>query len=277
MKKSTKQKNIATYLALILISISFVLPFIWMVRSSLMSLGQIFILPPEWIPKPFQWNNYVKALTILPFALFFRNTVIILVLGMFGTIATSTLCAYSFSRLHWRGRDFWFKVVLTSMMLPGAVTLIPTFLGWKALGLFGTYAPLIIPAYFGGGAFNIFLLRQFYLTIPFELDEAAFVDGAGYFKIFTNIILPLSRSAVIVVAIFSFMYYWNDFFGPLIYLTSEKRYTLALGLQMFQGSYNARWELLMAASTAVITPAVIVFLLGQKYFLEGISMTGLKG
>jgi len=276
MKKINK-KNILVYLILGLLSITFVLPFVWMLRSSLMELQQIFIMPPEWIPNPVKFENYIHALTIVPFAVYFKNTIVILVLGMIGTLVTSTLCAYSFARLRWRGRDFWFKVILTSMMLPSAVTLIPQFLGWNALGLVGSFAPLIIPAFFGGGAFNIFLLRQFYMSIPLELDEAAIVDGASFFKIYTSIILPLSRSAIIVIAIFSFMFYWNDFMGPLIYLTNEADYTLALGLQMFQGAYNTRWEELMAASTAVILPCIIIFLVGQKYFLEGITMSGLKG
>ncbi len=277
MKKGNKIKNAGVYALLALLSILFILPFIWMVRSSLMELQQIFIMPPEWLPKPVKLENYIHALTIVPFAVYFKNTMIVLVLGMLGTLAASSLCAYSFARLRWRGRDFWFKLILTSMMLPEAVTLIPKFLGWKALGLVGTFAPLIVPAFFGGGAFNIFLLRQFYMSIPFELDEAAIVDGTSYFKIYTSIILPLSRSAMIVIAIFSFMFYWNDFMGPLIYLTNEANYTLALGLQMFQGAYNTRWEQLMAASTTIIVPCVIIFLSGQKYLLEGITMTGLKG
>lgn len=277
MKKTNTFKKVLIYITIGLLSITFILPFIWMLRSSLMELQQIFIMPPQWIPNPVKLENYIHALTIVPFALYFKNTMIILILGMIGTLITSTLSAYSFARLRWKGRDFWFKVILTSMMLPGAVTLIPQFLGWNALGLVGSFVPLIVPAFFGGGAFNIFLLRQFYMSIPLELDEAAIVDGASFFKIYTSIILPLSRSAIIVIAIFSFMFYWNDFMGPLIYLTDESKYTLAIGLQMFQGAYNTRWEELMAASTSIILPCVLIFIIGQKYFLEGITMSGLKG
>lgn len=277
MKKTNTFKKALIYIIIGLLSITFILPFIWMLRSSLMELQQIFIMPPQWIPNPVKLENYIHALTIVPFALYFKNTMIILILGMIGTLITSTLSAYSFARLRWKGRDFWFKVILTSMMLPGAVTLIPQFLGWNALGLVGSFVPLIIPAFFGGGAFNIFLLRQFYMSIPLELDEAAIVDGASFFRIYTSIILPLSRSAIIVIAIFSFMFYWNDFMGPLIYLTDESKYTLAIGLQMFQGAYNTRWEELMAASTSIILPCVLIFIIGQKYFLEGITMSGLKG
>lgn len=170
-----------------------------------------------------------------------------------------------------------FAILMTSMMLPAAVTIIPSFLGWQMMGLYDTLYPLIVPAYFGGGIFNIFLLRQFYLTIPRDFDEAAFVDGANYWQIYTRIIFPLSRSAIIVVALFSFLASWNDFMGPLIYLKSDSLFTLALGLQMFQGTYTAQWDLLMAASATVVLPCVIVFLAGQRYFLEGITLTGLKG
>lgn len=277
MKKTNTFKKVLIYITIGLFSMTFILPFVWMLRSSLMELQQIFIMPPQWIPNPVKLENYIHALTIVPFALYFKNTMVILILGMVGTLITSTLSAYSFARLRWKGRDFWFKVILTSMMLPGAVTLIPQFLGWNALGLVGSFVPLIVPAFFGGGAFNIFLLRQFYMSIPLELDEAAIVDGASFFRIYTSIILPLSRSAIIVIAIFSFMFYWNDFMGPLIYLTDESKYTLAIGLQMFQGAYNTRWEELMAASTSIILPCVLIFIIGQKYFLEGITMSGLKG
>ncbi|MEC0169143.1 carbohydrate ABC transporter permease [Paenibacillus graminis] len=255
----------------------FIIPFVWLIRSSLMNLSQIFTMPPEWIPAPFQWSNFQRALTALPFDTFFKNTLIIVVTVLAGTVITSTIGAFGFSRIQWKGRDTVFAILMTSMMLPAAVTMIPSFLGWQGLGFYDTLYPLIIPAYFGGGIFNIFLLRQFYLTIPRDFDEAAFVDGASYWQIYTRIIFPLSRSAVIVVALFSFLASWNDFMGPLIYLKSDSLFTLALGLQMFQGSYTAQWDLLMAASATVVLPCVIVFLAGQRYFLEGITLTGLKG
>lgn len=274
---ASKLRLIAAYVSLLAISALFLIPFVWMIRSALMNLSQIFVMPPIWIPKPFEWNNFSRALTILPFDRFFMNTVIIVVFSVVGTVVSSTIAAFGFSRVLWKGRNLIFGILLTSMMLPGAVTLIPTFLGWQALGFYDTYAPLIVPAFFGGGIFNIFLLRQFYMTIPRDFDEAAVVDGASYFQIYLRVIFPLSRSAVIVVALFTFLGAWNDFFGPLIYLKSTEKYTLALGLQMFQGSYTSQWDLLMAASTAVVLPCVIVFLIGQKYFLEGITLTGLKG
>jgi len=276
MRESRLGRTVA-YVVLAVIGVIFLTPFVWMLRSSLMDLAQIFDIPPVWIPDPWRWDNFERALTALPFATYARNTLIIVVFGVIGTVLSSTVAAFGFARINWKGRDLIFGILLTALFLPGAVTLIPSFLGWQALGFYDTFVPLIAPAYFGGGIFNIFLLRQFYLTIPRDLDEAALVDGASYFQIYWRIILPLSRSAVIVVALFSFLSYWNDFFNPLIYLKSDDLFTLALGLQRFQGVYTAQWELLMAASTAVVVPCVIVYLVGQRYFLEGIVLTGLKG
>ncbi|MBB3111748.1 multiple sugar transport system permease protein [Paenibacillus phyllosphaerae] len=276
MRISTVKRTVV-YVLLTIMSVLFLLPLVWMVRSSLMSLSQIFVMPPVWIPDPFKWGNFKEALTVLPFNTFFMNTIIIVVLVLIGTVLSSTIAAFGFSRIQWRGRNAVFGILLTAMMLPGAVTLIPTFLGWKSLGFYDTFVPLIVPAFFGGGIFNVFLLRQFYMTIPRDLDEAALVDGAGYLRIYYHVVLPLSRSAIIVISLFTFLGAWNDFFGPLIYLKSTEKFTLALGLQMFQGTYTSQWDLLMAASAAVVLPCVFVFLIGQKYFLEGISLTGLKG
>ncbi|HLU23255.1 MAG TPA: carbohydrate ABC transporter permease [Bacillaceae bacterium] len=277
MKTKRRIKLAIVYVIVILLSASFLLPLLWMVRSSFMELTQIFELPPRIIPEPFQFQNYADAMSFAPFGRYFINTFTIVILNIIGVLLTSSLAAFSFSRIKWKGRDIIFGILLTAMMLPGAVMIIPTFLGWQALGFYNTYAPLIVPAFFGGGAFNIFLLRQFFMTIPQELDEAARVDGASYLKIYLHIILPLSRSALIVVGLFSFLASWNDFFGPLIYLNDENLYTLALGLQHFQGSYNAEWSLLMAASAVVILPCIIVFMVCQKYFIKGITLTGLKG
>ncbi|MBO7748518.1 carbohydrate ABC transporter permease [Paenibacillus sp. MWE-103] len=275
--RESRLKLAAGYVALLVVSVLFIVPFVWLLRSSVMDLSQIFVMPPQWIPKPFHLENFKEALTVVPFGTFFVNTLVIVAGVLLGTVVSSTVAAFGFSRIRWKGRDAVFAVLMSAMMLPGAVTLIPSFIGWKEIGFYDTFYPLIVPAYFGGGIFNIFLLRQFYLTIPQDFDEAAFVDGARYFQIYWRILLPLSRSAVIVVALFTFLGSWNDFMGPLIYLKSDSRFTLALGLQMFQGSYTAQWDLLMAASAAVVLPCVVVFLVGQRYFLEGITLTGLKG
>lgn len=261
---------------LILGSVFSLLPLYWLIRSSLMSMGQIFQLPPIWIPNPVKWSNYSKALSVVPFGQYYLNTFFIVGMVVLGTILSSSISAYAFSRLRWRGRNIVFGCLIASMMLPFAVTMIPLFVSWSRLGFSNTYVPLIAPAWFGGGAYNIFLLRQFYMTIPRELDESARVDGAGYFTIYLRILLPLTKSAMIVVGMFSFMGCWNDFLGPLIYLNSSAKYTVSLGLRMFQGMYNAEWHLMMAASTLALLPVVVVFFIGQKYIIEGITLTGIK-
>lgn len=252
------------------------LPLYWLVRSSFMSMGQIFQLPPIWIPHPIRWQNYQKAMSVVPFGRYYLNTAFIVTMVVLGTVLSSSVSAYAFARLRWRGRNAMFALLIASMMLPFAVTMIPLFVGWSRLGFSNTYVPLIVPAWFGGGAYNIFLLRQFYMTLPRELDESAFVDGASYFTIYMRILLPLTKSALIVVGMFSFMGCWNDFLGPLIYLSSSSKYTVSLGLRMFQGMYNAEWHLMMAASTIALLPVMLVFFFGQRYIIEGITLTGMK-
>jgi multiple sugar transport system permease protein len=242
-----------------------------------MDLTQIFVTPPIWIPKPFVFTNFKDAWTAIPFMKFFGNTMIIVISSVAGSVLASSICAYSFARLKWPGRNFFFILVLSSMMMPGAVTMIPTFVGWKFLGATNSLIPLTVPIWFGGGAFNVFLLRQFFSSIPKELDEAAYVDGASYFRVYRSIILPLSKSALIVVGLFSFLGAWNDFMGPLIYLNDEAKFTLSLGLQLFKGMYTAQWQLMMAATVIVLIPSLIVFFIGQKYIIEGIATTGIKG
>ena len=265
------------YLLCLLGSVLMLFPLLWLVRSSVMGLGQIFTFPPEWIPRPWQWQNYPEALTTIPFFRYFLNTLTILIPTVVGTVITSALAAYGFSRLRWPGRDLVFNVLLTTLMLPYAVTLIPTFLLWAQLDLINTFWPLIIPHWFGGGIFSIFLLRQFFRTIPRELDEAALIDGANPLQILWRIIVPLSRPALIAVAIFSALNSWNDFLGPLIYLNDSRHFTLAIGLAEFTGLYSSQWHLLMAASTVVIAPVIVLFFFAQRYFIEGIALTGSKG
>jgi multiple sugar transport system permease protein len=265
------------YLLLIAGALVALLPFFWLVRSSVMGSHQIFTSPPEWIPRPWTWENYSESLTVIPFRQYLINTLTIELFVVSGTVITSTLAGYSFARLRWAGRDTVFAVLLATMMLPYAVTLIPSFILWQKLDALNTYYPLTVPAWFGGGAFNIFLLRQFFRTIPRDLDEAAYLDGATPLRVLWEILLPLSRPALIVVAIFTFIGVWNDFLGPLIYLNDDEKFTLALGLASFKGLYNAQWGYLMAASTAVIAPIVVLFFLAQRYFVQGITLTGIKG
>ncbi|MCG5217965.1 carbohydrate ABC transporter permease [Streptosporangium sp. KLBMP 9127] len=267
------------YLALVAGAVPTLLPFVWLVRSALMQDAQMFTAPPEWIPAPFQWSNFTEALTAQPFWLYFVNTVVIAVISVLGTVLTCSIAAFSFSRLRWRGRNVVFAVLLSGVMLPYAVTLIPTFAMWQQLGALDSIIPLTVPSWFagaGGGVFNVFLLRQFFLTIPFELDEAAYIDGASPWRVFWTVVMPLSRPAIVVVTIFTFIGTWNDFLGPLLYLTDEDKYTLSLGLASFQSVFITQWGYLMAASAAVIAPIIALFFFLQRYFIEGITLTGIK-
>lgn len=277
MRKKIKLNMVFIYLFLIAGALVCLFPFYWMLRSSFMDIGQIFVMPPIMIPDPVVTTNYKDALDVMPYLKYLGNTLIIVVSNVAGAILSASLCAFSFSRLRWKGRDKVFMVILTSLMMPGIVTMIPTFVMWSKIGLTNSLIPLSIPIWFGGGVYNVFLFRQFFMGIPKELDEAAYVDGASFFKVYWSIILPLSKSVIVVVGIFSFLGSWNDFMGPLIYLNDEAKFTLSLGLQMFQGSYGAQWQLLMAASILVLLPAMIIFFIGQKHIMEGIATTGIKG
>ena len=280
MKRSNTNQfrniNYFTYIILIFGSFFMLMPLVWLVRSSFMELNQIFIFPPIWIPEPITFENYPGVFDAVPFLKYFINTFTILIPSVIGIVISCCMGAYAFSRLNWPYRDFIFAVLMTTLMLPYAVTLIPTFLIWAKLGLVNTFWPLIIPKWFGA-IFYIFLLRQFFLTIPKELDEAAKIDGANPLQILWHVILPLSRPALITVAIFAALAEWNDFLGPLIYLNNDEDYTLAIGLAQFTGLYHSQWNLLMAASTMVVIPVIILFFFAQKHFIEGIALTGTKG
>jgi multiple sugar transport system permease protein len=241
-------------------------------------MQSVFRIPVEWIPKEWHPENFRSAWTVLPFPLFVVNTLIVTCFAVVGQVLSASLVAYGFARFNFPGKRLLFVLVLSTMLLPAQVTMIPVFIIWQKLGLVDTFAPLTIPAYLGGGAFTIFLLRQFYLTIPRELDEAAMIDGCSYFGIWRHIILPLSRPALITVLLFAFMANWDDFMSPLIYLHSQEKLTVSIGLRLFQDQYGqTNLPLLMAASVLHITPVVIIFLIGQRYFIKGIVMTGLKG
>ncbi len=277
MNKDRIISKILVYTVLVVGAVACAFPFYWMLRTAVISPGSIFspeirILPPEFII-----DNYKNALTSQPFGTYFINTLIITVLNIAGVVLSSSLCAYGFSRLDWPGRDKVFGVMMTALMLPYSVLMIPHFIGWSFLGLTDTFAPITIPAYFGGGLFNIFLLRQFFMGIPREMDEAAYVDGANHLKIYWTIILPLSKQSLIVVGLFTFLANWNDYLAPMIYISSEKKFTLMLGLNQFMGGYNAQWNLMMAAVTVVVLPSLVLYLFAQRYFIEGIAMTGVKG
>lgn len=265
------------HLALLLVGVTMVMPMVWVVSTSLKQEGTEFTFPPQFIPSPVVWSNYSDALNSLPFGTFAVNTVIIVILTTIGALLSSSLAAYAFARLRFRGRDVLFGLCLSTLMVPYVVTLIPTFILFKQLNWIDTFAPLIVPSWFGGGAFNIFLLRQFFLGLPFELDEAARVDGASALWIWWHIILPLSTTALATVAIFSIIFHWNDFLGPLIYLNSPDKFTLALGLNEFKSEFTAQYSLMMAAAVMMMAPILALFFLGQRYFLKSIALTGLAG
>ena len=276
--KSKKRFTTAiVYLLLIAGSVLCLMPLFWMLRSSLMTNVEIFMVPIRWLPEVFLWENYRDVFETLPFLKYYANSLTLVIFVVSGAVLTSSLCAYGLSRINWAGKKIVFTCIMGSMMLPVAVTIIPTFLMFRRIGLTNSLIPLIIPAWLGGGAFYIFLLRQFFLSIPKDLDEAARIDGATHLQIYSKIILLLTKPALVVVGMFAFMNTWNDFLGPLIYLNSDDKYTVALGLQLFVGSYRAEWQLMMAAACLVVIPAILVFMIGQKYLIQGITMTGVKG
>jgi len=275
------RKGIFAFLTYVILSATaalFVIPFLWLVITSLKPLNQVFTDPPRWIPDPIVWQNYVEALTspAFPFLRLLRNTLFYSVFSTLGVVISCSIVAYAFARMEFWGRDLLFSITLSTMMLPGIVTLIPTYVLFRVFGWVGTYAPLIVP-YFFGSAFNIFLLRQFLMTIPWELTDAARVDGANEFVILWKILLPLVRPALMVVAVFHFMWTWNDFMGPLIYLDDASEYPLVLGLYAFQTRFGVKWNLMMAASLSVTFPLIALFFAAQRQFIEGITLTGLKG
>ena len=263
------------YLLLIIGAAVFSVPLFWMVTTSLKTMGEILRFPPKWIPIPAHFENYAAAWNYLPFGRFVVNTGIITLLSTIGYLLSCSISAFGFARLKFRGRDFLFTLLLATMMLPSQVTLIPQFILFQKLGWLNTLKPLIVPSFFGS-AFYIFLLRQFFLTLPMELDEAARIDGASTFKIYWSIILPLGKPALSTVAVFAFIYNWNDFFRPLIYLTSPDKMTLAVGLQLFRGRFASNFNNLMAAATMAVAPILVVFFVAQKTFVQGIALTGLK-
>jgi ABC-type glycerol-3-phosphate transport system permease component len=254
----------------------FIIPFLWILSTSLKGDTQIFTIPPQWIPEKFHWENYAKVFDRIPFLLYVKNSVFVSAIIITGTVLSSSIVAYSFACLNWPGRNFLFIIVLASMMLPIQVIMIPVFVLFKEIGWLNSFKPLTLPAFFGGSAFSIFLLRQFFLSIPKDLLDSARIDGCSEFRIYWNIVLPNSKPALATVAILTFMFSWNDFLGPLIYLSDQAKGTIALGLGMFVGQYVTEWALLMAASMLMMLPMLIIFFVFQKYFIQGFIMSGLK-
>ncbi len=274
---SLKATHWSVYIVAVLVAITFLFPLVWMATTSLKSMEQAYAFPPKWIPNPVRWDNYVRIFTELPFFTFTLNSILITIIHTTGTVLSSAVVAFGFARLRARGRDFLFIVLISTIMLPYQVILVPTFILFKYLGWINTIYPLVVPAFFGGGAFNIFLLRQFFMTIPFEYDEAAIMDGANWFTIFWKIMLPLSKPVLTTVAVLNIVWVWTDFFGPLIYLNDLDKMTLAVGLAFLRGQRTAQLTLLMAGAMFSTLPMLIIFFVAQRYFVEGIQLSGLKG
>jgi multiple sugar transport system permease protein len=266
------------HVVLIAVTIAFLMPFYWMLISAFKENTMVFSNPIKWFPNPIRWQNFPAAFNYpgFPFLKFLWNSTYYAGMVTIGTVISCSMAGYAFARLRFPGRNSLFSVTIASLMIPGIVTFIPVFLLFKNLGWLGSYKPLIIPAFFGN-AFFIFMMRQFFRTMPEELADAARVDGASEFTIFWRIMLPLVRPALIVMAVFTFLWTWHDFFGPLIYLNQQDQYPLSLGLYAFRSRRTTEWGLMMAGATLTTFPLVILFFFAQRYFLQGIKLTGLKG
>ena len=266
----------AQHTVLVSAAVIILLPLFWTISTSLKEPTQVYAYPPEWLPSPARWSNYVEAMTVVPFLRFFANTALITVLNIVGQLLACSLAAFAFARLRWWGRNTLFVLMISTMMLPYQVTLIPQFILFRTLGWVNTFLPLIVPRLFAG-AFYTFLMRQFFMTIPAALDDAARIDGATTFGIYYRIILPMSKPVLMAVSIFVFNFSWNEFLMPLIYLSDQKNLTISLGLRSFQNLYSTQWHLLMAASTVAMLPVILIFFVGQRYFIQGVVFSGVKG
>jgi multiple sugar transport system permease protein len=269
-------RHVLTHVVLLPAAFIFLLPFLWMLSTSLKTDAQLYAYPPVWIPNPIKWSNYSETVVFIPFFLYLRNTLIIAVASTIGAMISCSLVAYSLSRINWPGRQFLLILTIATLMLPFQVTLIPLFIVFKNLGWVGDFRPLIVPTFFGN-AYYIFLLRQFFMTIPTDLSDAARVDGASEYRIFWSVMLPLVKPALATVAIFEFIRQWRDFLYPLIYLNDQRLYTLSLGLQQYSSEHGREWGLLMAASVLITLPIITLFFFTQKTFVQGITLTGIKG
>ncbi|SKA85316.1 carbohydrate ABC transporter membrane protein 2, CUT1 family [Clostridium sp. USBA 49] len=277
-KSKKRGELIGKIIVLVILTIGAVFimfPLLWMISTALKSDKELFI-NTSFIPRDWVWENFPKAWKSAPFTIYLKNTVFITIMGVIGALISNSLVAYGFAKINFKGKKVLFAIVLATMMIPGTVTMIPTYILYSRLKWVGTFLPLVVPPFFAG-AFNVFLLRQFLLGIPNDYSEAAKIEGANEFMIYWKIILPLCKPALTAIAIFEFNGKWNDFMGPLLYLTDEKMYTLQMGLRTFQGQNGMEWQLFMAASLIVLLPVIIIFFTLQNYFIEGVSMSGIKG
>jgi multiple sugar transport system permease protein len=264
------------YLVLFLFCLMFLLPFFFLLTGSFKTTSELFTVPFQWFPKHWTLHNYEAVFTQIPFWRYFRNTMLIVITTVFGGLISNSLIAYGFARLRWPGRDKVFMIVIATMILPYQVTLIPLYLMYTKIHWVNTFLPLIVPSFFGN-AFFIFMMRQFLVGIPIEITESGRIDGANEFQIFLQLIMPISKPVLTTVAIMSFLRAWNDFLGPLVFLGSDNLYTLSLAASMLRSKLDPNWELLLALGVVMVTPVLILFFLLQKYFIQGITMSGIKG
>lgn len=265
------------FLAVLLtISVLFILPFFWMLMTSLKAPVELMKWPPGWFPETFRWQNYEEAVTFIPFFRYVGNTMVITLGSIIGVLISCPMVAYGFSHIDWPGRDVLFVVMLMTIMIPFPVTMLPLYVLFARIGWINTYLPLVLPLFFGV-PFYIFLLRQFFMTIPGELTDAARIDGASEPRIYWQLILPLTKPALATVVLFQFLSSWSDFLGPLLYLRDNDMFTIAVGLQMFHSEHDTEFHLLMAASTILTVPIIVIFYLVQRTFIQGITLTGLQG
>lgn len=273
---AVKLRMILPHVVLLLFAVIFLFPFVWLVMTSLKTPEEILKFPPSILPETFQWSNYKEALQAIPFTRYMMNTFTICIINIIGQLFSAPLVAYSISRIPWRGRNIIFTIVVATMILPAQVQMIPQYIIFTKLGWVNTIMPLTIGAFFGA-PFFIFLLRQFLLGVPTELSEAAKIDGASELRIYVKIIMPILKPALATVALFSFVWSYVDFMGPLIYLNDSAKWTITVGLQSFQQDHGAQWEKLMAASTIMAIPMILIYFFGQKYFMKsGSALTGFK-
>ncbi len=264
------------YVVLFVLCAIFILPFLITLSDSLKRFHEIYLIPRMWIPKDPQWKNYVDIFRVLPLHMFFLNSILITTFALTGKILSSCIVGYSFARLRWPGRDFCFIVLLSTMMLPTQVTMIPIFLLFNQLGWVNTWLPLIVPMWFGVNVFNVFLLRQFFKTIPVDLEDAAKIDGCSYLRILTTIMIPLAKPAVVTLMVLGFVSLWKEFMGPLIYLSDFRLYPIAMGIWMFQSAQGNQPHYVMAASLVTLVPVLILFFSAQRYFVKGLVLSGMK-
>jgi multiple sugar transport system permease protein len=273
------QRNVgraALYAVLGFLAFLYAMPFVWMLSTSVKPSSQVYLMPPVWIPETFNWGNYVNPWYNMPFHLFYLNTIIVTLAATTGTLLSSSLVAFAFARMRFRGREFLFMLVLSTIILPQQVTLIPQYLIFTKLGWINTLGPLIIPYWFGT-AFNIFLVRQYMMTLPLEIDDAARIDGASWFQLYSRIVMPLSAPALGVVAIGSFNFHWNEYLHPLLYLNETKNFTVALGLPLLNSRYITDVQQTMAQTVIAVIPVMIVFFFAQRFYIQGVVVSGVKG